>query len=135
MHSANKIADLVLHEASKLGRSLTPMQLIKTVYICHGWMLGVHGKALVSDEPQAWDYGPAYPILYQKLKPFRSSPIKAPESLDLTTFNVTEKALVTAVVEHYSKYSGIELSMMTHQQDTPWDITRKGGREKRIYIK
>ena len=127
MHSANHIAEFVVLEASMLGRTLTPMQLIKIVYICHGWMLGVHGRPLVSDEAQAWDYGPVFPALYQRLKSFRSAPVEKLGEVDLSRFGDDEKSLLKAVVKHYSQYSGIDLSMMTHQAESPWEITRKQG--------
>ncbi|WP_131993555.1 type II toxin-antitoxin system antitoxin SocA domain-containing protein [Dokdonella fugitiva] len=40
------------------------MQLLKLVYLCHAWTLGLLGRPLLREEVQAWRYGPVFPALY-----------------------------------------------------------------------
>ena len=76
MHDSNKIANEFLRLAKESGQSLTPMQLLKLVFIAHGWMLGLYGEPLISDDVQAWKYGPVIPDLYQTLLLSKSVPTR-----------------------------------------------------------
>src|SRR6476619_3832573 len=68
------IANEFLKKPGALG-VLTQMQLQKLTYIAHGWNLALNERRLVSDELEAWDYGPVYPMLYDHAKYFGKSPI------------------------------------------------------------
>jgi uncharacterized phage-associated protein len=121
---AKVVANYILELAKKSERTVTPMQLIKLVYLCHGWMLGIRGRPLIDDEQvQAWRYGPVISSVYQETKHYKSlsvsKPLKASESFDLTD---DEKSLVDAVYKSYRDFSGIALSSMTHEAGTPWSI-------------
>jgi uncharacterized phage-associated protein len=41
MPTANQVAHQLLRHADDANISLTPMQLIKLVYLAHGWKLGL----------------------------------------------------------------------------------------------
>ncbi|MCC7437458.1 MAG: DUF4065 domain-containing protein [Armatimonadetes bacterium] len=67
------VGNSFLDIALKDGTALTPMKLLKLVYIAHGWHLGIMGKPLISDEVQAWKYGPVIPKLYSRALSLRNS--------------------------------------------------------------
>ncbi|MCS1417467.1 MAG: hypothetical protein M2R46_05222 [Verrucomicrobia subdivision 3 bacterium] len=101
----------------------TPMQLIKLVYIAHGWMLGIHGRSLISEHVEAWKYGPVIPSTYRRYKSFRGSKITR-EPIDRTKdFTEEQSEHIQEVVDAYLEYSGIVLSAITHQEGTPWEVT------------
>ena len=50
--------------------TLIQMQLQKLVYLANGWNLAINGMPLVSDNAEAWDYGPVYRALYDHTKFF-----------------------------------------------------------------
>jgi uncharacterized phage-associated protein len=58
---AHTVANRFLELAEAEGRSLTPLQLMKLVYIAHGWMLGIHQRPLIKDHIEAWKLGPVIP--------------------------------------------------------------------------
>lgn len=125
MYTSKDIAAIVLKKAEEQGQTLTPMQLIKLTYMVHGYSLGMDSKVLIKEDARAWRYGPVYPELYDAVKKFGSSEIP-PNTLALPAGlepNVEE--LVDAVVEHYKDCDAIDLSALTHQPNTPWDITVK----------
>lgn len=122
MHSANAVANKFLEIAKQRGDTLTPMQVIKLVYIAHGWMLGLYGRALIHDPIEAWKYGPVIPNLYHELKEFRSGPIPNRIKAKDEEFDGREMDLITQVYNVYAKKSGITLSKLTHQADSPWSI-------------
>lgn len=104
------------------------MQLLKLVYIAHGWRLGLYGKPLIKDEVQAWQYGPVIPKLYNAVREFRSSPVNGRLSAPgLDSLNKNEKSIVEQVFDIYGHLSGPALSRLTHASGTPWDATYEDG--------
>lgn len=125
-YSAIKVANefLRLARESTPARTLTPLQLMKLVYIAHGWSLALRDKPLLSDTVEAWKYGPVVPDLYQRLKQFGSSGISEylPEGIWAfgPALNEDDKALVADVFSKYGKFNGVQLSNLTHLPGTPW---------------
>lgn len=103
--------------------AVTPLQLMKLTYMAHAWMLGLYGRPLVDEPVAAWRYGPVFPSLYQVVRDYRSQPVD-----DVPTyrgapveFDETEKSVMDQVADIYGRYTGIQLSAMTHEHGTPWD--------------
>ena len=71
MHSSIRIAVEFLELAKNQThyKEITTMQLLKLVYIAHGWMLGLYDKPLISDEVEAWQYGPVIPKFIDSTRP------------------------------------------------------------------
>jgi uncharacterized phage-associated protein len=118
---AKVVANYILELAKKSKKTVTPMQLINLVYLCHGWMLGIRGRLLIDDEQvQAWRYGPVICSVYQEIKDYRSLPVTEPLSISGSAgLNDDDKALVEAAYKMYGDFSGIALSSMTHEPGTP----------------
>lgn len=117
-----------LELACEKNEAITPMQLIKLVYLAHGWMLALCRRPLIQEDVEAWKYGPVIPELYQEIKHFRSQPIT---HIDCVDDKMDEQALdiVKQVYDKYGHLNGIRLSMITHEQDSPWDRTWKSNKE------
>lgn len=117
------VAKYILDRAHSMGLTLTPMQLLKLVYIAHGWMLGRHGRPLFNEQVQAWQYGPVVPSVYQAVKQFGSSPITNINCMPADGFDADEQGMMDFVVKNYGAANGIMLSTATHQPGTPWHQT------------
>lgn len=131
MRSSLAVADYLLHKAEKANASLTPMQIIKLVYLCHGWMLGLHGQRLIEEDVEAWRYGPVIRNLYHAVKQFRANPVEPPLAGDpevINKFNAEEKNIMDQVFDIYGKYTGLQLSQLTHTDGSPWHKTRQTSR-------
>ena len=106
------------------------LQLIKLCYLSYGWYLAYHGDALFRERIEAWRYGPVIPELYYALKyKGRSLPPNCLEGLandEDPEFSNDMKKLVSAVVDYYGQYKGVELSALTHKRGSPWHKTYKG---------
>jgi uncharacterized phage-associated protein len=141
------IANEFIRMAAAEGRQLTQMQLQKLAYLAHGWNLAVNGVPLVSDEMQAWDYGPVFPMLYEHAKYFGSSPIPRPltDKDDnriefffadeagagpgkpyVASLSDAERAVIDHVWRRYGTYSAFKLSDLTHKPGSPWFETYFG---------
>lgn len=128
MYSGKTIGNFFIEQGIECGRMLTPMQVVKLVYISHGWNLALTGKPLIDEGIQAWKYGPVVPGLYQSVKIYGDREIPNPdysskyligEREKLRQDRVLEMLLIT-VYERYKHMDGLELSALTHQHDTPW---------------
>jgi hypothetical protein len=126
------IANYFLWKARKEDlNDVTPMKLIKLVYIGYAWYYAIYDKKLFAEQIQAWQYGPVIPSIYHEFKRFGSSPISnyAIEfGLDTgeTSYPIVMEKdeeilqVLGAVWEIYKNKSGTELSKITHEEDSPW---------------
>jgi uncharacterized phage-associated protein len=122
-NSPRHVAEQFLFLADAEGRPLTPMQILKLVYIAHGWQLGLYGRPLVDQPVEAWQYGPVIPSLYHAYKRYGSSPIDEVPDRKPLGFDAEEESTIEQVWRGYGKRSGVSLSSLTHEPGTPWSIT------------
>lgn len=133
-HSAKAVANTFLQLSSGSSYAIDPLKMQKLIYFAHGWHLALTGAPLIDEYVEAWPYGPVVPSLYHDLKIYGSSPIQEPlRAFDYLTGNIVVPAvsddpvaadIIAKVWEVYGKYSGLQLSDMTHQSGTPWERTR-----------
>lgn len=130
------IANYFIEAALAEGKKITPLQVIKLTYIAHGWHLALTDQPLLNEPPEAWQYGPVIPSLYHALKKYGNGAVT--ETLTEYCF-VPEKGIVAekipsppdpntrqfldSVWRAYNRFSGSQLSTMTHQPKTPWHQT------------
>lgn len=122
MHSSIAVANKLIQLAKEENKTLTPMKLIKLVFLCHGWMLGLYGRHLIKDSIEAWRYGPVIPNLYSKIKHFRSDPVTLIDEYS-EIFTPEEEDLIKQVYHVYGNFDGIQLSALTHEKNSPWDLS------------
>lgn len=128
-YSPITIANYFIKKYSENG-NLTPLKLIKLSYISYGWYLALseNSKKLISEHPEAWDFGPVFPTLYHKLKPYRKSPVKEPIDIQTNDIISDEDAkFLDKIWELYGSKDGIYLSAITHTPGTPWSDTYPKG--------
>jgi len=99
------------------------MQILKLVYIAHGWQLGLYGRPLVNESIEAWQYGPVIPSLYHRFKRYGSNFIDECPTGKPSVFDKEEQNTIEQVWRGYGNRSGISLSSLTHVSGSPWDIT------------
>lgn len=118
-------AEQILNFARDFGINPTPMQLLKLTYIAHGWFLGLRDDPLVSDDVEAWKYGPVFRRLYNCVRGYGRKPVENLPKVARPIASFTEDALevMKQVVAEYGEYSGPQLSDITHRSGTPWSET------------
>ncbi len=102
-------------------RALTPIEILKLVYIAHGWSLGFFGKPLITEPIEAWRHGPVARELYDKVKQFGTDPITPIPDVNASDFD--DESAVKVMDWVVNKYSGLtwwQLVDLTHEEDTPW---------------
>jgi uncharacterized phage-associated protein len=128
MYSPTTIANYFIKKHCD-DTQLTPMKLIKLVYIAYGWYLALSdGEELVDEKPQAWNLGPVMPSLYHNLKHYGGNKVNEPIPLFKNEeISDNDVAFLNSIWNKYGKYNGIELSAITHTNGTPWsEIYPKG---------
>lgn len=122
MNDVLNVADAMLKIAKSHGKSLTPMQLMKLVYIAHGFSLAMRQRELFHNKIEAWQYGPVIPDLYHATKQHgrKLIPQSSVGPVDSISVSNDERRLLEEVYEKYGHLDGIQLSYLTHQSGTPW---------------
>ncbi|MBC8082638.1 MAG: SocA family protein [Hymenobacter sp.] len=141
MENAVAVANYFVRKSLDSGIPVTPMKLVKLVYVAHGWYLGLTGEPLIAEGVQAWKYGPVVPTVYANFKVHGGNPITAPagmlsENGQSIYYSINSPELVAfldKIWDEYKDYSAVELSALTHQEQTPWfDAWHiKGGKDNR----
>jgi uncharacterized phage-associated protein len=127
-HSSLAIANEFLrrHGAETLPSHL---QLQKLVYMAHGWNLAINGEPLVAEPVQAWDNGPVFRKIWDHIRDFgfggKTRLLENPQTKKPFIAHLTpdETAVIDHVWKKYGVFSGLELSRMTHEPETPWSKT------------
>lgn len=109
------------------------MQLLKLVYMAHGWHLAALGEPLIPDYAYAWDHGPVIPNVYFSFRPYG---VQMKQEFDLAVEPDIASASQGVIRHAYNQYgwmSAKQMSMLTHIAGGPWDRTRKKyGKRARI---
>ena len=150
-YNARAIANYFLERARREGKSLDQMKIQNLVYLANGWHLAIKGEPLIDEQVEAWGYGPVIPSVRDAFLQYGDQPIDVPASYFVpragaNKFDAIEevvptidmanppdldfvRALLDRVWNVYGKYTGIQLSNMTHEPGTPWDQvnTKYGG--------
>jgi uncharacterized phage-associated protein len=125
------VANFVLDFCEARGRGITNLSLQKIVYFCHVWSLIELRRPLLRHQFEAWQYGPVLQYLYREFRAFESEPITVRATrIDPGTgekhvvsysFDEETEALLTEVVDFYSRLSAGELVKLSHVKGGPWD--------------
>ena len=146
---ARAVANYFIEKASAQNEQLTPMQLIKLVYIAHAWHLAWHDLPLFGDDVEAWRHGPVIASVYRAFKKYGREPITRPtygdydlvidiglldvEDKDIrpkpisARFSSEERQTIDEIYRAYRGISGLRLSQMTHQPGSPWEQAYRSG--------
>lgn len=128
-YSPTTIANYFIKSKASLGK-LTPMKILKLTYLSYAWYLTLNnGKdTLFREQPEAWQYGPVFRSLYNSMKQYGSIEIYSPLPNNTEeTITQEDAKFLERIWEIYGKFSGVELSALTHKPDSPWSQTYKKG--------
>lgn len=123
------ISNYFVNKSIESGVELTPMKLLKMVYLSHGWFMGYNETPLINQAVEAWKYGPVIDRVYQCFKKYGKSQITSYVDLDadgkIIQKEISPEANVSAFLDvvwnTYKQYDGLQLSSLTHQDGSPWD--------------
>lgn len=126
------IANLMLDEGHRHGRSITNLALQKLLYFAHALFLIERKRPLVSGYFEAWEFGPVHPAVYQSFKVARDRPITfralkrnlitgATEEIEAPLEpNVTQH--VSRIMAQYGALTPGQLVKISHAKGAPWQF-------------
>ncbi len=119
MYDARQIANWFVERAARDGRRFTIMQLLKLVYISHGWHLEMHASPLINNKIEAWKFGPVIPDVYNTFRR-QGVEINAPVQVDNRPIPPHVAHLLDQIYSSYGNLSAQRLSDITHEDGSPW---------------
>lgn len=107
------------------------MELQKHAFFAHAWHLAYTGSPLISDEIQAWRFGPVIPKMYHAFKGFGNGPVDKygvefdRQRCEVIAPRIGESApdvrtFLRKVWDAYKGFSAGALSAMSHEIGGPW---------------
>ena len=119
MVSPKMLAEHILWLRGQQGHTTTPRGLIKLVYLCHAWHLGLHGRGLVNEPVVTGKFGPIFRSLDDQFAIFGNEQISGVRVRDHSG-SIHDANLVQTVNKVYGKEPDDVLSALTHLPGTPW---------------
>lgn len=119
-HDARAVANFFIRRGYETGNPLDPLQIIKLVYIAHGWMLGLYHRPLIRQPAEAWRYGPVVRDVYRALREYGGNKVTKCIHGKQAKFDDDEEDLLSQVHDEYGSLSGVKLSGLTHKVESPW---------------
>lgn len=110
------IADVAHHILENFGQ-MTTMKLQKLCYYTQAWHLASFQRPLFRADFAAWDNGPVARELYDLHRGKYS--VTAKEVCGRDSLSSDTQDFIDSIVGAYIKFSGDELSSITHMED-PW---------------
>lgn len=137
--SAAAVANWFLDRARQENLELDQLQIQKLLYYANAWFLANRDVELFSDDIVAWPHGPVIKSIWQQFRKYGRNPIREraqeiqlePGQHILDAKFVTPRLtdperiqLCEQIWQRYGrgKFSGIQLSNMTHAKDEPWEV-------------
>lgn len=123
-YNGTEMAKYIIGYANDKGYFMNMTKLQKLLYISYGIYLAVKKERLIDDTPEAWPYGPVFPIVRKAMLFENFSKISIN---DVSDKNIKEdeeiKSLLDLVFRKYGNKTAGWLSAWSHQEGSPWDIT------------
>jgi len=130
-YSAKAFANTLLNWADDLGVPVTPLKLQKLLFFIHADYLCRFGDPLISEEFEAWNYGPVVPSVYAQFKEFSRQPItkRAVTFSPITRLSAVLVAHLDGPVSDrvrplFNLYIHVDaglLSALSHSAGGPWE--------------
>jgi uncharacterized phage-associated protein len=100
----------------------TNLEINKILYVAHMASLGrsAGNIPLVSENFQAWDYGPVLPTVYQKLKIFGNSAVHNIFQIYPSITSTQDSQIIEESVKMLEGKTAGELVAITHWKDGAW---------------
>ncbi|MCY4324853.1 MAG: DUF4065 domain-containing protein [Betaproteobacteria bacterium] len=128
-HDSVAVANRFIATAHKQGAPIFSLaQLIRMIYIAHGFHLAFQDTNLIKDEVQAWPQGPVIPRVYETFLriPPVSHPLPAkPDVQDEMDLDPYALGLIELIYQGYGHMNYAQIAELMRQRGTPWDLVYK----------
>lgn len=112
-------------DREKIPYNITKLQ--KLLYCCYGVVLARFGLRLTDEYPEAWPYGPVFPLTLRSLQFFGADAFKNKATTEVTNLPPDVLALINTTLKHFGLNSASELSRWSHRPGSPWAKASNNG--------
>lgn len=129
MYNSTEVSRKMIQMAKDKGLGLSNLQLQKLIYISHGYLLGWKCRPLISEQIEAWTYGPIISAIYHQYSQHGENKIVIDQEIQ-TSLDGDQDALhvIDGVLNLYGDLDAVQLVTLTSQANTPWhDVWSKKG--------
>lgn len=128
-------AEVREHEATnddyEVYEGITHLKLQKLLYYAQGISLGMFDKPIFYENIEAWQHGPVVREVYSIYSIFGRKNIdiymdkKKEEIIKKIEDDKEVSEALNLAYDNFAIYTAWQLRQMTHEDNTPWDITQK----------
>ena len=128
-------AEIREHEADndnyEVYEGISHLKLQKLLYYAQGISLAMYEKPIFKEKIEAWQHGPVVRDVYAYFSKFgrNNINIKMDKEKEEILREIEENKEVSEVLnltyDNFAIYTAWQLRQMTHEDNTPWDITQK----------
>lgn len=119
------VFDVAKYILNRIGKDISTFKLQKLVYYSQAWSLVWDEKPLFPNKIFAWANGPVCKDLYEQHRGYFNINEKTLIKGDASILTLPEKETIDTVIESYARFTGQELSNLTHTE-MPWIKAREG---------
>jgi len=109
------------------GWKLSNLALQKILYLAHMMHLGRDGERLITDDFEAWDYGPVIPSVYRQVNAFGGGPVQNVFHGVADIEGTQEAALIDEAVNKLADLPPSKLVAATHRSGGAWEKSYEPG--------
>ncbi|MDB9312523.1 DUF4065 domain-containing protein [Spirulina sp. CS-785/01] len=122
-----EVAQYFIIRAYEDGREalITNMKIQKLLYYSQCLYLALYDEPLLTEEIQAWRYGPVCPPAYHFYSKFEAQQLPIPSQENLAEITLEIQEVLEEVWQYFGEYHAYYLSDLTHLE-FPWKKARKG---------
>lgn len=121
----------VTNDNYEVYEGITHLKLQKLLYYAQGISLGMFETPLFNENIVAWQHGPVVKEVYSIFSSFgrKNIDLQMDEENEKIITDIENNKEVSEVLnltyDNFAIYTAWQLRQMTHQDNTPWDITQK----------
>lgn len=128
-YSSISLAYYIVAVFNEKNLEINMTKLQKLLYIVYGTYLSLFNKRLINEHPQAWPYGPVFPLTRNALLNKDLSAI-SPSIINKDKMECDDdlKSVMEIIIRTFGKYNATSLVKWSHQPGSPWDrvVNRDG---------
>lgn len=134
MINTQALANTILMRSFDEGIPITPLKLQKLIFFVYSRYLCKYNEPLFSEQFCAWRYGPVLQSIYYEFNAFGANSITrfARDAVgDVYVVNSCETNIIdiiNSVWSDFGRMTAAQLSNLTHQKGSAWDIAKEKGR-------
>ena len=123
IYDSRIIANRLLELSENDKHPVVPAQIIKLVYLCHGWTLGLYHRSLIIEDVEAWRVGPVIRRLHDAVGDGETAVDSRLNASPGPVLTEADEDIIRQVYDVYHGLTAVQLSSLTLTRGTPWDIT------------